>query len=116
MHATLKKDGMSYDCYMMIDTGGKDHAIVEDIGNYTYNAGPMFRQALGCGLIDLEGKPGAEIEPLLARAVAHMVEHPEIYEPMNPPNGWGDYDGARRYLTEVWRACQKHPKAYLAVR
>jgi hypothetical protein len=34
---------------------------------------------------------------------------------MNPPNGWGDYEGAVGVLQEMLRQCYAHPDAILSV-
>lgn len=109
---------MSYDGWLYIDTGGPEPAIVAELGNYTSNVAPMWGLALekageNIRLSDTEGRTAADVLPLLRRAVAHMEDFPEVYTPMNPSNGWGDYEGALNYLRGVVEQCVKHPKAYL---
>lgn len=106
---------MGYDAYMKIDTGGEYPATVAEIGNHTSNTTGMWREALGCPLRDLSGKLGSELIPQLERAVADMRDpaRREVYQAMNPPNGWGSHTTATNYLDEILAACREHPKASL---
>jgi hypothetical protein len=118
---------MSYDTYMVIDTGGEYPATVKEIGNMTSNVSPMWSlalQAAGCKpeqeghrflLSKLEGWSGADAIPVLEKAVAHIYDaaNYETYAALNPENGWGDVDSARRYLRNILEACREHPKAKL---
>lgn len=106
---------MSYDIelYMNIDTGAPEPHwfTVADIGNYTSNVAPMWGDALGHRLADLKEKTASDALPALQRAVAALEADPAKYEAMNPPNGWGDYQGALDYLRRLRDACAEHPKA-----
>lgn len=106
---------MSYDTSLMIDTGGPNPTEVEDVGNMTCNVYPMWTKALGFHIADLEGKLGGDCIEALEKAVSH-IRHPDnaaTYKAMNPENGWGDHDGAARYLENILAACRRHPKAFL---
>lgn len=109
---------MSYDGWLVVDTGSTQLHEVADLGNCTSNVSPMWRKALAAAgeeirLSDTEGRVAADVLPLLQRAVAHMREHPDEYRAMNPPNGWGDYEGALDYLVGVAKACERHSKTTL---
>lgn len=109
---------MSYDGWLVMDTGGSEPATVAELGNFTSNVAPMWRKALAAAgedirLSDTEGRGAAAVLPLLRKAVEHMEDHPDEYRELNPPNGWGDYDGALGYLRNVTQLCAKHPKASL---
>lgn len=110
---------MSYNIslYMSVDTGGSLPVEVElaDIGNYTSNVSGMWTEALGYRLADLKGKAARDCIPDLQRAVADMIADPGRYEAMNPPNGWGSYDGALDYLRRLRDACIAHPKASIYI-
>lgn len=106
---------MSYNAYMVIDTGSDEPACVADIGNMTSNVSPMWTKALGFQLRDLDGKTGYECISPLEHAVSH-IRHPEntkAYKEMNPPNGWGNHESAAGYLEAILAACRQHPKATL---
>lgn len=109
---------MSRDGYLVIDTGGSEPVEVADIGNYTHNVASMWHGAVEAStghksLNVTDGMTGAEAAPILAAAAEHMALHPELYEPLNPANGWGDYAGATAYLQRAAEACAAHPKATL---
>ena len=114
---------MSYDAYMRIDTGGEYLATVCEIGNMTSNVSPMWRRAISAatgqemGLADLEGKTGAEIAPILNKALGHICDPANAteYRAMNPSNGWGDVNSAVQYLRAILDACNQHPKAMLYI-
>lgn len=109
---------MSYNVYLEIDTGGpeEDWPIAVEIGNYTANVSPMWHKALGgVSLRDFHLVNAREAAPKLAEAVKAMQADPDAYRAMNPPNGWGDYDGALRYLRDLAEACAKHPKCRILV-
>jgi len=86
---------------------------VEEPINYTSNVRPMWDKALGFRIRDLEDRSGEDIETALAIAWLHMAMNPEQYEPMNPPNGWGNYEGALKILSKLHDWAQQHPKAIL---
>lgn len=58
---------------------------------------------------------------MVAGAVLQNLEAGELlmrsdrahFERLNPENGWGDYDGAIRFLRDVISACREHPRAVI---
>lgn len=106
---------MSYDIWLEIDTGGPEPATVCEIGNYTSNVSGMWRDALGRSLGDYHGAPCSEAAGPILRGIERMRTDPARYEAMNPENGWGDYEGALKYLERLYEACTQHPKATIAI-
>lgn len=107
---------MSYDISLAIDTGKGPLCDVIEIGNYTSNVGPMWRDALqGRLLREFHGSPCSEAAGPLAEAVKRMENEPERYKLMEPSNGWGDYDGALTYLRRLAEMCAEHPKCYIQI-
>ncbi|MGA4964473.1 hypothetical protein [Streptomyces pseudogriseolus] len=106
---------MSYDIalYLQVDTGGPEPIdyCAADIGNYTSNVSGMWTEALGHRLADLHGRTAGDSVTSLRNAIADMETRPDHYQAMNPPNGWGDYEGALEYLRQLHTACCAHPKA-----
>ncbi len=103
---------MSLDLALQIDTGGPELAEVWSGWNYTHNVGPMYVVTLGTTLGKfLEGKTAEESLPKLREMVAHMEDHPEVYRPLNPENGWGSYETLLPALMELVEAAARHPKA-----
>lgn len=98
---------MSYDIRLTIDTGGSEPATVWDGWNYTSNIAPMWRHA-GADLAEFHGKKAGECAPLLAAAIERMEADPETYLAMNPPNGWGSYEGLLRALRDLLAALRAH--------
>lgn len=85
--------------------------------NYTFNVAPMFYDAIGeYGIRGLNERTGEACLPVLEAAIRKMEENPGHYRVMNPPNGWGDYDGALNLLKELASWCREVPSALLLVR
>lgn len=113
---------MSWSTSLEIDTGNEELA---EVGSYedncTFNLSPMFFHAFRTvgagdeGFRGLTGKACSEIAELLPSVIAQLKNHPEIYKPMNPENGWGDYNGAIVFLERLLAASRNHPKAQLGV-
>lgn len=107
---------MSYDIWLEMDTGGDEPAQVCEVGNHTWNCGLMFSTALGIeSLNDLDGQNAGEWAEKCCQGVNDMLSRPAVYETMNPPNGWGSYETALKYLQTLAIACRKHPKATIRV-
>ena len=108
---------MSYDVGMEVDTGAEYPADVGEWHNYTYNVSPMFYAAFGDdGLRSLHGKTGEEAAPLISAAMEYFREHESELRAMNPANGWGNYEGAHRFLGKILNEAQQHPKALVGIR
>lgn len=105
---------MSYDVWLVIDTGGPEPAQVGRNWNYTTNCSPMWRAA-GANLADFHDKTAAECEPVLRAAIAAMVTTPAIYRALDPENGWGSYDTLLPALVELADTMAAHPKATVVV-
>lgn len=103
---------MSWDIWAEIDTGGEHPARVGESFNYTYNTSRML-YAVGIDWNELTGKPLTEVLPVLKTGLGVLHAEPERFKAMNPPNGWGSYDGLCRVLQEVIAEFEKHPKAVL---
>jgi hypothetical protein len=106
---------MSHDIYLEIDTGGEYPACVFSVGNYTSNVSPMWAAALGHPLADLHGRGAADSLLALDAAIAAMAAEPARFEAMNPPNGWGSYEGALAYLQQLAHGCRTHPKTTIRI-
>ena len=82
--------------------------------NITHNLGRMFDDA-GAYQILWHGDGMAAkdvIEPLKA---AHklMLADPERFKKFNASNGWGLYEHALDFLTDVIRACEENPEGII---
>jgi len=107
---------MSWDTCISIDTGGDEMALVEDVGNYTYNVAPMYYGAFGeGGFRQLNKMNCKDATPILKKAIKNMMVNKQEYTKMNPPNGWGNYEGALEYLKKILQACKNHPNAVIDI-
>lgn len=94
--------------------------IVKDeieVGYYTYNVSPMYTKAMDIpGLTDgLDGKKCCKMIKTLEKGIKNMEENPKDYKKLNPKNGWGDYEGALKFLKDILIACKKYPKYKIEV-
>lgn len=92
-----------------------------DIGNQTYNISPMYSHAMQSStgknksLNDFNGMTCKEALVILEPTLKQLSENPEIYTLMNPPNGWGSYEGAVEYLSAIVEGCNQIPEGVLNV-
>jgi len=105
---------MSYDGWIELPIPGQDEAhTLAEIGNYTSNVSPMWRWCMSLvteqpmRLSDTDGWTCDRVAPVLAKAVAVMEAERHRLEEMSPANGWGDYDGALRYLRTTAELAEK---------
>lgn len=108
---------MGWDAWLVDDRGH-----TEGDWNYTYNTGPMIYDALdraGISLDEhrnlwnyLQGKTGAEGGFVLAAIVRELEADPDHYRAMNPPNGWGDYEGILKVLTDMRNSVPEWPTTW----
>lgn len=59
-------------------------------------------------------KAGQLIEPLRV-GLALLRSDPARFSKLNPPNGWGDYDGLVEFVAKYLAACEAHPDAKVSV-
>lgn len=86
-----------------------------DVGNPTYNLAPMFTEALGYRLRELHGKRAGDVLPDVQRAVRRMLDYPEVFLALNPPNGWGTAEGALNFLRALETECAAVPDGEVSV-
>jgi hypothetical protein len=106
---------VSYDIYLLAKDGLGDEATMWEVGNYTSNAGRMWAEALGYSLSDTHGRRAGDLIEDLAKAVAAMTCEPERFRPLEPPNGWGDLNGATKYLASFHEGCRRWPDTIVYV-
>lgn len=90
------------ECGHELDKPREERSEVEWF-NYTSNVAPMIYRALegaGIGLEAeerwwqrLDGMSGPEGRDFLDAVITQLEADPERFRAMNPPNGWGCYDG-----------------------
>lgn len=91
---------MSYD----IDIGPRDF-------NYTYNLAKFFTRYSVNPYSDLEGLTGSQSASRISAALESIVqESTEVLNQYDPPNGWGSWPSALKFLMEVRDACIENPE------
>lgn len=88
---------------------------IEVVDGHTYNLTPMWRRA---GVVegstrDLDGRPTAEVAPIALAGLVDAWTHEAEYRELEPPNGWGDFEGFIEILTRLTALCYAHPKGVL---
>lgn len=127
---------MSYDFWLEIDAGGSEpigvsldsddkHPILGGhegrCGNYTYNVCPILVKCLGYAgkqvstLRELDGTVCNDLIPVLKEAVDKGIENLVGLKKLDPPNGWGNAEGAIVFLWDILRMCEKYPKCTLRI-
>jgi hypothetical protein len=88
-----------------------DGEIVDIVDGHTYNLSPMWRLAgvFTASSSELEGELAASAGTRAAIGLLRAVTDPAAFRALNPPNGWGDYDGFVEVLTRFAIACADHP-------
>jgi hypothetical protein len=54
------------------------------------------------------------VEPLKA-GLALLMSNPERFKAMNPPNGWGSYEGLVEFVNNYLKACEENIDADVEV-
>jgi hypothetical protein len=110
---------LSLDIYLNIDvdTGGPElHEVNLYWRNITHNVSPMWIEAgVYDALYESNGKQAGEVLDALKAGYFDMITWPLTYQQLDPPNGWGDYEGALEFLRDFMVTCAKHPKAVIRV-
>ena len=83
--------------------------------NVTYNLTPMLREAGMQSWRDFHGMRAEDAAPLWEAVIAELRRDPAKYQALNPPNGWGTYDGVLEALLVLVAGCHRHPDAIVAV-
>jgi hypothetical protein len=94
-------------------TGTLDHTyhqlgVTHNLVDMAKEAG-VYRVLWRCGEEGIE-TAGQLVAPL-REGLARMRQDPDRFERHNPENGWGDYDGFVRALSELLESCTEHPDA-----
>ena len=102
--------------YVEVDTGGTSlRAIHLYDANYTGNVYPMWEKAgVYEVLYESGGVEASAIIPILEDGIADMELQIDAYSALNPPNGWGNYEGALSFLHSLLAACKRDPRALIS--
>lgn len=90
---------------------------IEVVDGHTYNLTPMWRKAINLPTFqstrDMDGRTCADFAPALARGLLDAGSKSSEYRELDPPNGWGDYDGFLEILVRFTRLAYEHPTGVL---
>ena len=108
---------MSYDCGLFINTGKEDIEIPGTESNYTFNVYAMLQLVFPGenGIYCMTGEPANYCIITLQQAIMRLEHDPPRYIALNPPNGWGSYEGCLKWLRNILSHCEQHPLATLRI-
>jgi hypothetical protein len=103
---------MSWSAWITVNHGDGYTSTFEVVDGHTYNLTPMWRRA---GVVhestrELDRARTEDLFPRLDRALQDAHDHPDEYRALNPPSGWGDYEGFVEILTRFRDLCAEHPR------
>ena len=109
---------MSLDIHLYAtDTDGNEIGVYDD--NTTHNLNMMADKA---GVYEALWRPetkgwtkAGELIDTLETGLADLKARQEYFEEFNPANGWGDYDGLVRFVSNYLDACKKYPSTKVSV-
>lgn len=90
-----------------------DEVYGKPVDGHTYNLSPMWRLAgvFDDSSKDLDGLPAGVIAARASAGLLKAVSYPQAFQALNPPNGWGDYDGFVEVLTRLAIAAAMAPRS-----
>jgi len=106
---------MGYAIWLEMDTGGPEPVGVSEHIDHTSNCSPMWADAIGYNLADLDRRIAGECIDDLQKAVQLMERNPGHYLEMEPENRWGSYESALGFLRDFLRICQESPRATIVI-
>ena len=80
--------------------------------NLTYNLSSMMRRA-GFHPNIFNGMTAVNLRPIVSHAVAVMEDNADYFRMFNPRNGWGTYEIALEFLTELALYLHTAPDEYV---
>ena len=106
---------MSWGVDIVVDHGDGYKTRIEVVDGHTYNLTPMWRKAsvVAESTSELHGRSCREMQPVLINALKAAWSDPSSFRELDPPNGWGDFDGFLTILTRLARLCHEHPRGVL---
>jgi hypothetical protein len=80
--------------------------------NITYNLSPMWNEIYPVDryMVDIDGMSGEQSLPKLQYALDKLRSEKDHFEKLNPPNGWGTYQGFVEAIERLIDIAKDHPK------
>ena len=89
-----------------------DMGIADKSFNYTYNVADMWYDCYqDKGIREHYGLTGREATPVLRKLREHMEDHSRKLREMEPGTGWGDFDGALKFVNKLVLASSENPSS-----
>ncbi len=84
---------------------------ITDELNYTYNVYNMWKTIFSDAenMVDIDGLTGKQSIEKLKFALETLINEPETFTALNPKNGWGSYDGFKKYISQLITLAESHP-------
>lgn len=105
---------MSLDVYLMAERPTEIYSR-----NITHNLTTMAAEA---GIYEALWRPeeigitkAGDLVERLRAGLDLLMNEPDRFKAMNPPNGWGNYEGLVEFVTEYLHACQENRDAEVCV-
>lgn len=84
--------------------------------NITHNLTPMWKKAgIYDALYNSEHREAKDVLPVLMDGLADMIANPKEYSKLNSPNGWGLYENAVPWLSELIIGFKNNPEGVIEV-
>ena len=80
--------------------------------NLTYNLSTMLRRA-GFHPNVIDGMTVVNLRPIVRNAWMVLADNPRYFTTLNPPNGWGNYEGAVEFLYKLHKYLEDAPDEYV---
>ena len=108
---------MSFDLRICVKVEGWGDFVpfsYPELDSPTYNLGTMFRKCMGWDFEQGEHYNCSEIIKYIDAGINELTFHRERYEQYNPPNGWGNLDGALDVLRSL-KQCINDNAEYIPI-
>ena len=84
--------------------------------NITHNLAQMWREAgVYDALYNSEGCIAGDLLPTLERGLRDMIANPSRFKHLSADNGWGTYEQAVPWLSELVREFKKYPEGIISI-
>lgn len=81
----------------------------------TFGPAALIAEALGFGIVEIDGKSAIGTAPLIYEAIVHLREHPRFYTAFDPASKGRNVAGALSFLGRLLTGCTQRPVATLFV-
>lgn len=84
--------------------------------NITHNLNQMWKEAgVYTALYESTGKKAQEVLAVLEAGLTKMHNNPDYFKQFNAPNGWGTYENAVKWLTDLIVEFKAYPEGVIGI-